>query len=52
MKKYALKGDMSHSYRIVLVTIQSAYNEQVLVQAAYDETVTTGYHCSTCGATK
>jgi hypothetical protein len=33
------------------VTIQAAYTEQVLVSAAYDETVTTGYKCSACGAT-
>ena len=36
--------------------VQEAYDEQVaknvLVKAAYDETVTTGYKCSSCGATK
>lgn len=32
--------------------IRQAYTEQVLVSAAYDETVTTGYRCSVCGATK
>lgn len=52
MKEYALKGDMSHSYSIVPVTVQAAYDEQVLVSGAWDETVTTGYRCSTCGATK
>lgn len=31
MKEYALKGDIGHSYSIVPVTIQSAYDEQVLV---------------------
>lgn len=31
---------------------QGAYTERVLVSAAYDETVTTGYRCSVCGATK
>lgn len=31
---------------------QDAYTERVLVSAAYDETVTTGYRCSVCGATK
>ena len=42
------------------VIVQEAYDEQVpyqveknvLVKAAYDETVTTGYKCSGCGATK
>ena len=34
------------------VTDQAADNEQVQVSAAWDETVTTGYKCSTCGATK
>ena len=52
MKEYALKGDMSHSYSIVPVVVQNAYDEQVLVSNAWDETVTTGYRCSTCGATK
>lgn len=33
-------------------TVQQAYDEQVLVSGAWDETVTTGYKCSTCGATK
>lgn len=33
-------------------TVQAAYDEQVLVSNAWDETVTTGYRCSTCGATK
>ena len=30
----------------------TGHNEQVLTKAAYDETVTTGYKCSGCGATK
>lgn len=34
------------------VTDQAAYDEQVQVSAAWDETVTTGYKCSSCGATK
>lgn len=34
------------------VTDQAAYDEQVLVRDAWDETVTTGYKCSSCGATK
>lgn len=33
-------------------TAQAAYDEQVQVSAAWDETVTTGYKCSGCGATK
>ncbi len=45
-----------------VVVVQAAYDEQVVAQAAYDETVvdqaayddvvTTGYKCSSCGATK
>ena len=34
------------------VLVKAAYDEKVLVKAAYDEKVTTGYKCSTCGATK
>ena len=34
------------------VTDKAAWDEQVLVSAAWDETVTTGYKCSSCGATK
>ncbi len=41
----------SGSYRVVTKTVQSAYDEHVLVSSAYDETVTVGYKCS-CGATK
>lgn len=33
-------------------TVQAAYDEQVQASAAWDETVTTGYKCSGCGATK
>lgn len=33
-------------------TVQAAYDEQVQVSAAWDETVTTGYKYSGCGATK
>lgn len=40
------------SYSVKTVVTQEAYDEQVLVSAAYDETVTTGYKCSSCGATK
>lgn len=34
------------------VTDQAAWNEQVQVSGAWDETVTIGYKCSSCGATK
>ena len=34
------------------VTDQAAYDEQVQVRDAWDEAVTTGYKCSSCGATK
>ena len=34
------------------VTDQAAYDEQVQVRDAWDETVNTGYKCSSCGATK
>ena len=34
------------------VKVSDAYDEQVQVSAARDETVTTGYKCSSCGATK
>lgn len=34
------------------VTDQAAYDKQVQVRDAWDETVTTGYKCSSCGATK
>lgn len=34
------------------VTVQAAYDEQVLVKDAWTETITTGYKCSGCGATK
>ena len=30
----------------------SSYNDQITVKDAWSETVTTGYKCSTCGATK
>ena len=40
------------SYSIAPVTVQEAWDEQVLVKEAWDETVTTGYKCSSCGATK
>lgn len=34
------------------VLVKDAWDETVLVKAAWDETVTTGYKCSGCGATK
>lgn len=34
------------------VTVQAAYDEQVLVKDSWTETITTGYKCSGCGATK
>lgn len=34
------------------VKVSDAYDEQAQVSAAWDETVTTGYKCSSCGATK
>ena len=34
------------------VQVSGANDEQVQVSAAWDETVTTGYKCSSCGATK
>lgn len=34
------------------VTDEAAWDEQVPVSKAWDETVTTGYKCSSCGATK
>lgn len=34
------------------VVDQAAYDEQVQTSVAWDETVTMGYKCSSCGATK
>ena len=39
-------------YHYEYKVVKEAYTERVLVSAAYDETVTTGYRCSGCGATK
>lgn len=50
MKANILNG--CGSYSVKTVVVQAAYDEQVLVSAAWDETVTTGYKCSGCGATK
>lgn len=44
--------DGCQSYHTAKVVTQQAWDEQVLVKGAWDETVTTGYRCSTCGATK
>lgn len=43
-------GHTSYSYKNIV--IQKAYKERVLVSAAYNEKVTTGYKCSVCGATR
>lgn len=57
-----LNGGHCGSYHSIYVTVkqgyyetvtdQAAYDEQVQVRDAWDETVTTGYKCSSCGATK
>lgn len=39
-------------YHYEYKVVKEAYSERVLVSAAYDETVTTGYRCSDCGATR
>lgn len=41
-----------HTTSVKTVTVTPAWDEQVLVKNAWTETVTTGYRCSTCGATK
>lgn len=46
----AASGHSSYHYEYKVT--KEAYSEKVLVSAAYDETSTTGYKCSTCGATK
>lgn len=40
------------SYHTEQRVVQAAYDEQVLVKDAWTETITTGYKCSGCGATK
>ena len=58
LKNSTLCGGYHDSYVTVkqgyweTVTDQAAYDEQVQVSGAWDETVTTGYKCSSCGATK
>lgn len=51
-KNSLLNGGNCGSCREESRTVQAAYDEQVQVSAAWDETVTTGYKCSGCGATK
>lgn len=54
MKQNRLQGVAGHGR--YSTDIEGAYDEpvtkQVLVSAAYDETVTTGYKCSSCGESK
>lgn len=62
LKNSALNGGNCGGYHDSYVTVkqgywetvtdQAAYDEQVQVSWAWDETVTTGYKCSSCGATK
>lgn len=47
-----LNGGSCESYSTVDYQISPARDEQVLVSDAWDETVTTGYKCSGCPATK
>ncbi len=42
----------SGHYETELILIRDAYDEQVLVSAAYDEERTAGYRCNSCGAVK
>lgn len=62
LKNSALNGGNCGGYHDSYVTVkqgywetvtdQAAWDEQVQVSRAWDETVTTGYKCSSCGATK
>lgn len=60
MKANVLNGCGSYSIKTVVVQAawdeqvlaSAAWDEQVLVSAAWDETVTTGYRCPGCGATR
>ena len=57
-----MNGGNCGSYHSIYVTVkqgysetvsdEAAWDEQVLVSKAWDETVTSGYKCSSCGATK
>lgn len=49
--QHAMEG-ANTATTVKTVTVQEAYDEKVLVKAAWDETVVTGYKCSGCGATK
>lgn len=52
-KSHALQGDRGHgssSVQYKKVLVRDAWTETV--SPAYDETVTTGYRCSGCGATR
>lgn len=51
LKNHAINDGGYSTHREERV-IKDAYDEQVLVNGAYDETVTTGYKCSSCGAIK
>lgn len=47
------KASTGHSSsRYETRTVREAYSEQVLVSGAWDETITTGYRCSGCGAVR
>lgn len=62
LKNSALNGGNCGGYHDSYVTVKqgyyetvtdkAAYDEQVQLSAAWNETVTTGYKCSGCGATK
>lgn len=62
IKNSLMNGGNCGSYHSIYVTVkqgysetvtdEAAWDEQVLVSKAWDETVTTGYKCSSCGATK
>lgn len=60
MKANILNGCGSYSIKTVVVQAawdeqvlaSAAWDEQVLVSTAWDETVTTGYRCPGCGATR
>lgn len=46
-------GTIHHDAETTVVHHEATgHNEQVVDQEAWDETVTTGYKCSGCGATK
>lgn len=47
-----MNGGNCGGYHSIYVTVKQGYYETVTDKAAWDETVTTGYKCSSCGATK